>query len=389
MYFLYSGTLYSSFIILFYKQEENKMKIKTIAATQKGDQRILACALDAKEYTFAEDYCNFYLDMINADRRSLEQVSKFHIKKLISEMDSILNRKEKEKLERFYGLKGGIKHYLKVVKPNDKAYQRMLADAVTAAEKLCSFESLYKWQVETKETVDKIATKVYDPEKKYSNLEKAKLAHIYYRYISGMVLMPYDYKKNGNIVLPVEEKQTEESVFAVPDLLLQEWECFFNLLPDGDIIPEMVKKFLEVIPENCKDFIKKDCQLSENKYQRTGLGKVRSIKEEIFNTGNWFTCSFCTFSEIKKVRLKHFTDLIDVANAADDQWVGTHSRKRTVIFPAQGIKEVRIQEFFGKRTFASQAECKMFKSAIFYLEKTDFRYCHRLFKNYEFSKKLK
>lgn len=365
------------------------MKIKTIAATQKGDQRILACALDAKDYTFAEDYCNFYLDMINADRRSLEQVSKFHIKKLISEMDRVLSKKEKEKLERFYGLKGGIKHYLKVVKPNDKAYQRMLTDAVTAAEKLCSFESLYNWQVETRETIDKIATKVYDPEKKYSNLEKAKLAHLYYRYISGMILMPYDYKKNGNIVLPVEEKQTEASVFAVPDLLLQEWECFFNLLPDGDIIPEMVKKFLEVIPENCKDFINKDCQLSENKYQRTVLGKVRSIKEEIFSTGNWFTCSFCTFSEIKKVRLKHFTDLIDVANAADDKWIGNHSRRRTVIFPAQGKKVVQIQEFVGKRTFASKAECEMYKSAILFLEKTDFRYCHRLFKNYEFSKQLK
>ncbi len=365
------------------------MKIQTIAATQKGDQRILACALDAKEYDFAEDYCNFYLDMINADRRSLEQVSKFHIKKLISEMDSILNRKEKEKLERFYGLKGGIKHYLKVVNPNDKAYQRMLTDAVTAAEKICSFDCLYNWQEETHETVDKIATKVYDPEDKYSNLEKAKLAHLYYRYIYGMILMPYDYKKEGNYILPVAEKQTESSVFAVPDLLLQEWECFFKLLPDGDIIPEMVKKFLEVIPEECRTFIEKDCQLSENKYQRTVLGKVRSIKEEIFSTGNWFTCSFCTFSEIKKVRLKHFADLIDVANATNNQWIGKHSRKSTVIFPAQGIKEVRIQEFVGKRTFASKAECEMFKASIPFLEKTLFMFHSHLFRIYNFSKKLK
>lgn len=365
------------------------MKIQTIAATQLGDPRILACALDAKDYVFAENYCNFYLDMINADRRSLEQVSKFHIKKLISEMDKVLSRKEKEKLERFYGLKGGIKHYLKIVKPNDKAYQRMLTDAVTAAEKICSFDCLYNWQNETKETVDKIATKVYDPENKYSNLEKAKLAHVYYRYIHGMILMPYDYKKNGNIVLSVEEKQTESNVFAVPDLLLQEWECFFELLPDGDIIPEMVKKFLEVIPEDCKDFIEKDCQLSEAKYQRTVLGKVRSIKEQIFSTGNWFTCTFCTFSEIKKVRFKNFADLVDVANAANDQWIGRHSRKRTVIFPAQGITAVRIQEFVGKRTFASKAECEMFKSAIEFLETTSFTYCHKLFKNYEFSQKLK
>lgn len=204
-----------------------------------------------------------------------------------------------------------------------------------------------------------------------------------------MILMPYDYKKNGNIVLPVAEKQTEASVFAVPDLLLQEWECFFKLLPDGDIIPEMVKKFLEVIPEECRTFIEKDCQISERKFHRTFLGQVRAIKEEIFSTGNWFTCSFCTFSEVKKVRLQHFTDLIDIANATNDQWVGNHSRKRTVIFPAQGIKEVRIQEFVGKRTFASKAECEMYKSAILFLEKTDFRYCHQLFKNYEFSKQLK
>lgn len=373
----------------FTNRRKNNMKIQTIAATQKGDQRILACALDANENEFAEDWCNFYLELVNADRRKLEDVSKFHISKLKKTMGTVLTYKEKSKLEKFFGLKGGPKHYLKVINDNDIAFKRMIEEAVVAAEKLCSFDSLYAWQEETHQTVDKIATKVYDPEKKYSNLEKAKLAHIYYRYIYSMILMPYDYKKNGNIVLPVAEKQTEASVFAVPDLLLQEWECFFKLLPDGDIIPEMVKKFLEVIPEECRTFIEKDCQISERKFHRTFLGQVRAIKEEIFSTGNWFTCSFCTFSEVKKVRLQHFTDLIDIANATNDQWVGNHSRKRTVIFPAQGIKEVRIQEFVGKRTFASKAECEMYKSAILFLEKTDFRYCHQLFKNYEFSKQLK
>ena len=365
------------------------MKIKTIAATQKGDQRILACALDANENEFAVDWCNFYLELVNADRRKLEDVSKFYIGKLKKTMDTILTYKEKSKLEKFFGLKGGPKHYLKVINDNDIAFKRMIEEAVVAAEKLCSFNSLYAWQEETHQTVDKIATKVYDPEGKYTNLEKTKLAHLYYRYIYSMVLMPYDYKKEGNYILPEEEKQTEAAVFAVPDLLLQEWECFFKKLPDGDIIPEMVRRFLEVIPDECRTFIEKDCQISENKFHRTFLGKIRSIKEEIFSTGNWFTCSFCTFSEIKKVRFKNFTDLIDVANSANDQWVGNHSRKRTVIFPAQGKKVVQIQEFVGKRTFASKAECEMYKSAILFLEKTDFRYCHRLFKNYEFSKQLK
>lgn len=365
------------------------MKIQTIAATQLGDPRITSCALDAKDYTFAEDYCNFYLELVNADRRKLEDVSKFYIGKLKKTMDTVLTYKEKSKLEKFFGLKGGPKHYLKVINDNDIAFKRMIEEAVVAAEKLCSFDSLYAWQEETHQTVDKIAAKVYDPEGKYTNLEKTKLAHLYYRYIYSMVLIPYDYKKNGNIVLPVEEKQTEASVFAVPDLLLQEWECFFEYLPDGDIIPEMVKKFLEVIPEECRTFIEKDCQISERKFHRTFLGQVRTIKEEIFSTGNWFTCSFCTFSEIKKVRLQHFTDLIDVANAANDQWVGNHSRKRTVIFPAQGFKEVRIQEFVGKRTFASKAECEMFKASIPFLEKTLFMFHSHLFRIYNFSKKLK
>ena len=187
MYFLYSGTLYSSFTTLFYKQEENKMKIKTIAATQKGDQRILACALDANENEFAEDWCNFYLELVNADRRKLEDVSKFYIGKLKKTMDTVLTYKEKSKLEKFFGLKGGPKHYLKVINDNDIAFKRMIEEAVVAAEKLCSFDSLYAWQEETHQTVDKIATKVYDPEGKYTNLEKTKLAHLYYRYIYSMV----------------------------------------------------------------------------------------------------------------------------------------------------------------------------------------------------------
>ena len=39
--------------------------------------------------------------------------------------------------------------------------------------------------------------KTIDKEGNY-NLEKTKLAHLYYRYIYSMVLMPYDYKKEGN-----------------------------------------------------------------------------------------------------------------------------------------------------------------------------------------------
>ncbi len=365
------------------------MKIQTLVATQKGDQRILACALDANEHEFAEDWCNFYLELVNADRRKLEEVSKFYISKLKKTMDTILTYKEKSKLEKFFGLKGGPKHYLRVINDNDIAFKRMIEEAVQISDKIQSFDSLYAWQEETHQTVDKIATKVYDPESKYSNLEKAKLAHLYYRYIYSMILMPYDHKKEGNYILSEKEKQIEATVFAVPDLLLQEWQCFFEKLPDGDIIPEMVKKFLEVIPKECRTFIESDCQISEKKFHRTFLGQVRSIKEQIFSTGNWFTCSFCTFSEIKKVRLKHFTDLIDVANASNNQWIGIHTRKRTVIFPAQGKKVVQIQEFIGQRTFASKAECEMFKASIPFLEKTLFMFHSHLFRIYNFSKKLK
>lgn len=365
------------------------MKMKSLAETQFNDPRILASAYDAQNYKFSAEYCNFYIELICADRRKLDSVSKFYICSLIKEMNTILSFKEREKLEKFFGLKGGPKHYLKVVTEKDVALQQMIFDAALAADKLDCFDSLYNWHEDSRISMDRIAAKVYDPDKRYSNVEKAKLAHCYYRYIHSMLLMAYDYKKNGNLLLSQEEQEVEDRVFAVPDLLLEEWDCFFKNLPDGDIIPEMVKYFLEIIPKECKEFIAKDCQISEKKYHRITLGSVRKIKEQIFYTGNWFNGTFCTFSEIKKIKLKNFLDLISVANASNDQWIGKHFRKRTVLFPAQGSKSVLIQEFIGKRTFASEFECKMFKESIEFLENTDFVFHKKLFREYEFSKLLK
>lgn len=359
---------------------------------QKGDPRITACAYDAAEYKNAEDYCNMYLELLCADRRYIEQAPKFYIKNLVKAMEKI-PRKKREKLEKFFALNGGIQHYLRPVKQNDIAFQKMLEDAVDAANYLQSFAGIYIWHEESRSIIDKIAKKVYDPKNQYSNVQKAKFAHLYYRYIKDYQYMPYD-EKNGKRVLSDSEKERERRVFAVADLLTDEYEVFFKNVKNGDIIPHMVLRFLENIGLQEKSFIEADCQLVEDKYFCSFLGEVRKVKETIFSNGEWFSCNYCTFSEIKKLSVGRVKDLCAVCKFYYENsitgWKGVHTRRRKVLLMGQGYKNVFVQEFIGKRTFADIREMLQFISAINYLESyvPDFNFHKQAFSSYNFSNLL-
>ena len=365
----------------------------SVLVSQKGDPRITACAYDAADYKNAEDYCNMYIELLCIDRRYIDKAPKFYIKKFIKAMEKI-PRKSRDKLEKFFGLKGGAKHYLRAVNPKDLALQNLISDATDAAAYLQSFASIYIWHEESRKIIDAIAKKVYDPKNYYSNVQKAKFAHLYYRYIKDFQYMPYD-EKNGKTPLSPEQISVEGKVFAVADLLTDEYKIFFQYMKDGDIIPDMTLRFLENLSLSDRRFIENDCQLIEDKYCCYFLGEVRKVKENIFSNGEWFGGSYCTFSEIKKLTLNRMYDLCSVckfyyANNING-WKGNHTRRRKILLMSEGYKNVFVQEFIGKRTFADIREMLQFISAINYLEQyvPDFKFHRKSFLSYQFSAALR
>lgn len=329
------------------------------------DKRLLSIAYDSKKYqSEAFDFINLYLELISAKNRNLAEVPMFYIKNLETEIHK-LPKKERKSIEKFFGLSGGPKHYQKVLRPNDEALHAMYLATVDAASFLQSFDSIYAWHMECHDTISSVAKKVYDPQHKYSDICKAKLAHVYYRYIKGFQYMSYDDKTKHHL-LTVQEKVDESRYFGMADVIVQEWNEYFRFAKDGDIIPEMVEYFISILPADIQKFIDEDCQLTKPKYCCTFLGAIRFAKESIFAHGEWINGDCCTISGMSHLRLERVADLSTVSWLVynSENWKGRHERLKTVFMPNKGFVTFKVQEFVGQRTFVDKTEALMFKKAL-------------------------
>lgn len=312
----------------------------------------------------AYDYINLYLALISAKDRHLTQVPKFYIRDLSSEIQK-LPKEHKKAIERFFGLAGGPKHYKRVCQLNNLALRAMYDAAVQAANYLQSMDSIYVWHQECHEVIHNVAQKVYDPKGKYTDAQKAKLAHVYYMYIRTFQFMYYDVDKKH--LLSHQEKADESKFFGTADIIVQDWVDFFrDNVKDGDIIPEMVEYFISLLPDQIKKFVQEDCQLLENKFVCTVFGAIRFAKEDIFSHGEWLNDDCCTISGMTKLKFERVSDLSAISWLVynSETWKGQHERLKKVVLPNQGVFDIKVQEFVGKRTFVDKTEALMFKKAL-------------------------
>ena len=186
-------------------------------------------AVDADAYKKnAIDYVNMYISVYELDKagyRSISEIPKFRIRDLIRELDK-LSRKERDVLNKFFGITG-VRNYLKRIRDNDTALRNMAIDASDAATKLRTPEKMYEYNKRFKEAVDGTASKVHDPEGKYSNLDKAKFAHIYFWFIRDFQYMPYDTPRKNDVMIDVEI-EAEKDQFPAIESYVAQWERFFS-----------------------------------------------------------------------------------------------------------------------------------------------------------------
>lgn len=324
-------------------------------------------AYDAEDHKFAERYCDMYLQLFCVDKSKLESVPKFYIRDIKKALDSIPKDKKKA-LVKFFALEGGATHYLKSINPKDIALNNMFKEALDAMDYMQSYKTAYMYHLPLRTAIDKIAKKVYDPENKHSNVEKAKYAHMYYRYIKDFANMPYD-KKNGYIPLSDSEFSYECKVFAVPDLIIDEYEVYYQFQPDDNIIIPLLDIYLQQMEDDCEELVRKDCQFDEDKFTRVFLGEVRKVKEKKFDSGSWYHGDYATLSGLKSLKVDVIAELCETyreyLKVCD--WICEKTRTEKVLLMAQGYKEIEIPEFYGKITFKDAKEMDQFLFAIDYL----------------------
>ena len=94
------------------------MTIRQIERRQFVNPRLCELAIDAKKYPKdAINYVNMFLsiyDLRDAGYARYEEIPKFYIRDVVEALNT-LGRKERKALERFFGIGGGVQHYLKEV----------------------------------------------------------------------------------------------------------------------------------------------------------------------------------------------------------------------------------------------------------------------------------
>ena len=259
-------------------------------------------AIDYQEFkNHAVDYVNmffFIYDLEEAGYESLNEVPKFYIRELKGEL-SKLSKKEREVLEKFFGLTG-VRHYLKQPSSKNVALANMQDAATTAAIKLRTVNKMYQYNKRFHEAIDQIAKKVYDPEGKYTNVQKAKLAHLYFNWIRDGQFMFYDSELQVvSKPMSEEDKNAERRVYLASGYYVKEWEHFFCKIPDNDIIADQVVEFLWQSDADADDMMMRFSELTDKdgvKGEHPDLHgeacmmnclAMRETKERLFPSGEW------------------------------------------------------------------------------------------------------
>ena len=209
---------------------------------------------------------------------------------------SMLPQREKEALERFWGLVPGTTNHGKAIfngKKKDLAYENMLNNSNEALKKLLTIEYLYVYDNNVKSVIDNILTKVDRTGLEISDMEAIKYLLIFLIFIAGghhMIFENDDY----DIDLEADEKIHFDE-YALLDTMWQESAC---LLEDSSIKLGLLIDIIQMFDVEDMAIMKSFVGLPLDKLEsEVGIEKlstfreVRRVKEKMFNLGAWSVTS--------------------------------------------------------------------------------------------------
>jgi len=202
----------------------------------------------------------------------------------------VLPKVHRERIEKFWGLTGGINHSKKMAKSkqNDIAYIDMYKAAVVSLREILKTESIVMYDEQFADLIERLVRKLDRTGTNISDMEAVKYLMVFFVFVWNGPKMSF------------EENPEEVDLQTKGDLFFDEYEMLRDMsnqmskLPDESINLRMLIDFLEIIDYKDSLTIKKSMGIqfddkleSEHIDEVRTLIKVRQIKEKIFPYGAW------------------------------------------------------------------------------------------------------
>lgn len=260
-----------------------------------------------------------------------------------------LSKKERETLEKFWGLNPGtINHSQSMKGLGQVAYNNMFTEVKKILQKIISLEYLKEYDCNVAELVGNMAKKICKDSLDISDIDAVKYLNVLFIMLDNGPQMPFDDEEK------IDSDLDTEASFDDYAMTCEIWRVIKDRLPDNSInlkllieaiemfdIPDImaIKKFAN-IPLNRID--EKDF---EDESRLETLQDIRKFKERIFPYGSWDVTLRLIIG--KKINLEGFANALSLFRQDWANILNFKTGKSKTIMTSEGERKLDIYEIGG------------------------------------------
>jgi len=267
-------------------------------------------------------------------------------------------KKEREIIEKFWGLNGGTNHSKKIAScpANDVAYINMRNTAVVALRTLLQLDYMIQYDEHLDFLIGKIASKINRDEEKISDLECSKYLMAFIIFVCNGPKM--DFEDDPMVV----DTDCDENASFDQYMMLEEIHQAIYKIPDRSINFQLLLNFFEMLDVKDAIAIQKSVGIEiPTEWEKTEVEELKTIaqlrrfKERVFLYGPWNVTNGLIFGNYEdRIKLEEFAKSIDVIRKnwskildfrAGEQTLRTTSEVRTLsVYNIGGLEFTDVYE---------------------------------------------
>ena len=249
-----------------------------------------------------------------------------------------LPEKDRENIEKFWGLTGGTNHSRKlIVRHNDQAYKNMQTAAELSMLKLFELDRVFVYDENLKQMIEFLYNKIKFKRVQVKKLDAIKYLIAFFGILENGPKMTYEEDPltidssfgehfvldQYSAILGIYQGLQENPNNSIKLRILIDWIEWMNFedanivkksfgigLPNVDDLKEVEKTFQQVFKIEGKQIFPSTKQLNEVQIIKR-ISDARSFKERVFPYGSWEITSELIFDEIRKEQFKEFFEALN------------------------------------------------------------------------------
>lgn len=311
---------------------EEKRKIEEL-------KRLYSRVKDREGFTDSEAraYALMYNDLAPGDING--QISVKRVKQFFDEFIQQDNPSIYNKMLSYYELNGAHPFA-------DKKLEKILRIIQNYMEGIRSLDNAMKYSVAFEEAANKIAVKLEAPDT-MSILERVKWIRLWFLVLRDHEFFFNELTEQGSLKGP---KTTEEvnQMYFFPESMINLYENYLSTLPDGDILYDMIKSFIDGYPEDVQQAVYRFAELDGvNRPDCCRLGRIREdVKKKLFpNSWRSSTSYFMTVEGIKFFLPSHLKMAVLAYKNGGTANMPTFQNKVTDVFNGYKKRTVTVYKY--------------------------------------------